>query len=163
LIFKDYDIVPCESEFYPQVIDLLKYLLGSYKKRNTDYFKWKYIDNPNLEYSPGIMALYNGKVVGFRGYCPLQFRINDKRDSILSLIPGDTCVHPDHRRKGLSVIMDNKVAEEYIGKYSFFLNMTATKNSLPRYLKMGYHSLISKEYLTKNNNWFGQVFIIYKS
>ncbi len=29
--------------------------------------------------------------------------------------------------------------------------MTATRNSLPGYLKMGYYPLISKEYLTKNN------------
>ena len=86
MIFQDYEIIPYESEFYQQVIDLFKYLLGSDKNRNKDYFNWKYKDNPNAEYPIGIMALYKRRVVGFRGYCPLRFQIKDKNDRKLWVI-----------------------------------------------------------------------------
>ncbi len=148
MISKNYEILPYKPEYFLQVVDVLKYLLGNDNNKNKNYFNWKYIDNPNVEYTPGIMVLYKGKVVGFRGYCPVRFQIKNQNDNIKSLIPGDTCVHPVHRRKGLSVIMGNKAAEEYAGKYSFFLNTTATRNSLPGYLKMGYHPLVPKAYLT---------------
>ena len=145
----DYDIRHYQSEFYPQVIYLLKYLLGNDYDNNREYFKWKYHDNPYTELPLGIMTLYKGDVVGFRGYFATRFRINGKNDNIISLCPGDTCVHPDHRRKGLSVAMGNKAAEEYTEKYSFFLNLTSTKISLPGYLRMGFFPLAPKAYLTR--------------
>jgi GNAT superfamily N-acetyltransferase len=150
--FDEYEIRHYHPEFYLQVIDLLKYLLGSDDACNQDYFKWKYNDNPYTERPLGVMALYQGEVVGFRGYFATRFGINEKNDEIISLCPGDTCVHPDHRRKGLSVAMGNKAAHEYTGKYPFFLNLTSTKISLPGYLKMGFLPLASKTYLTKCNS-----------
>ena len=68
MAFDEYEIRLYRSEFFPQVVELLKYLLGNDHDNNKSYFKWKYDDNPNTEYPLGIMALYKGKVVGFRGY-----------------------------------------------------------------------------------------------
>ena len=149
MAFIDYDIRHYHLDFYPQVVDLLKYLLGSDHDCNKEYFKWKYHANPFTELPLGIMALYRGEVVGFRGYFATRFRINGKNDKILSLCPGDTCVHPDHRRQGLSVAMGNKAAEEYSGRYPFFLNLTSTKISLHGYLRMGFFPLAPKTYLTR--------------
>jgi GNAT superfamily N-acetyltransferase len=152
LTFKNYEIQPYCSEFYLQVVDLLKYLLSSNQDHNKNYFNWKYNENPNSEFPLGIIALHKKKVVGFRGYCPLRFGIKGKdNNKMIALIPGDTCVHPDHRLKGLSVEMGNKAAEEYTEKYPFFLNLTATRNSIPGYLKMGFFPFASKVYLTKCN------------
>ncbi len=151
MIFKDYEIQAYNPAHYIQVIELLKYLLGGDQNNNRNYFNWKYGTNPITEFPLGIVALHEGKVVGFRGYCPLRFQIKEKNDKIISLVPGDTCVHPDHRRKGLSVAMGNKAADEYTGKYYFFLNLTATRNSLPGYLKMGFYPLTLKSYLSKYN------------
>jgi len=93
--------------------------------------------------------VYKGKVVGFRGYFATRFQIKGKIDKIISLCPGDTCVYPDHRRKGLSVAMGNRASEEYTGKYPFFLNLSSTKISLPGYLRMRFLPLSSKTYLTR--------------
>jgi GNAT superfamily N-acetyltransferase len=149
MTFDGYEIRLYRSEFFPQVVDLLKYLLGNDHESNRDYFKWKYDDNPYTEFPLGIMALYKGKVVGFRGYFATRFQIKVKNDKIVSLCPGDTCVHPDHRRKGLSVAMGNRASEEYSGKYPFFLNLSSTKISLPGYLRMRFLPLSSKKYLTR--------------
>ena len=149
MAFDEYEIRLYRSEFFPQVVELLKYLLGNDHYNNKSYFKWKYDDNPNTEYPLGIMALYKGKVVGFRGYFATRFQIKGKNDKIISLCPGDTCVHPDHRRKGLSVAMGNRASEEYSGKYPFFLNLSSTKISLPGYLRMRFLPLSSKTYLTR--------------
>ena len=151
MTFDDYEIRPYSSELFPQVVDLLQYLLGNDHDTNISYFKWKYDDNPYTESPLGIVSLYRGKVVGFRGYFATRFQIKGKDDKIISLCPGDTCVHPDHRRKALSVMMGNKAAEEYTAKYSFFLNLTSTKISLPGYLRMGFLPLTSKTYLTRCN------------
>jgi len=149
MTFDDYEIRPYCSEFFPQVVDLLQYLLGSDHNNNISYFKWKYDDNPYTESPLGAMALHKGKVVGFRGYFATRFQIKGKNDKIISLCPGDTCVHPNHRRKGLSVAMGNRASEEYTGKYPFFLNLTSNKISLPGYLRMGFLPLASKIYLTR--------------
>ena len=149
MAFDEYEIRLYRSEFFPQVVELLKYLLGNDHYNNKSYFKWKYDDNPNTEYPLGIMALYKGKVVGFRGYFATRFQIKGKNDKIISLCPGDTCVHPDHRRKGLSVAMGNRASEEYTGKHPFFLNLSSTKISLPGYLRMRFLPLSSKTYLTR--------------
>jgi len=149
MAFYEYEIRLYHPDFFPQVVDLLKYLIGIDHNTNRDYFKWKYDDNPYTESPLGIMALYKGKVVGFRGYFATRFQIKGKNDKIISLCPGDTCVHPDHRRKGLSVAMGNRASKEYTGKYPFFLNLSSTKISLPGYLRMRFLPLASKTYLTR--------------
>lgn len=149
MAFYDYEIRLYDADFFPQVVNLLKYLIGIDDSANRDYFRWKYHDNPNTESPLGIMALHKGKVVGFRGYFATRFQIKGKTDKIISLCPGDTCVHPDHRRKGLSVAMGNRASEEYTGKYPFFLNLSSTKISLPGYLRMHFFPLASKRYLTR--------------
>ena len=149
MAFHEYEIRPYHADFFPQAVDLLQYLLGNNHDANRSYFKWKYEDNPYTESPLGMMALYEGNVVGFRGYFATRFQIKGRKDNIISLCPGDTCVHPDHRRKGLSVAMGNKAAEEYESKYLFFLNLSSTKISLPGYLRMRFLPLSSKAYFTK--------------
>jgi GNAT superfamily N-acetyltransferase len=127
----------------------LQYLYGNNPDRNLSYFKWKYHDNPYTEHPLGMVALHHGKVVGFRGYFATMWQINEHNGEMIVLCPGDTCVHPDHRRKGLSVAMGNKAMEEYAQRYKIFFNFSATKNSLPGYLRMGFVPLVPKTYLTR--------------
>ena len=75
MAFIDYETRRYRSEFFPQVVDQLQYLLGNDHNNNRSYFKWKYDDNPYTESPLGIMALYKGKVVGFRGYFATRFQI----------------------------------------------------------------------------------------
>jgi hypothetical protein len=65
------------------------------------------------------------------------------------LVAGDTCVHPDFRRKGLSVLMGIGAIKTFSSDYSLFLNMTTTAPSLPGYLKLGFQPMTRKAYLSQ--------------
>jgi len=145
----EYYITPYRPEFRTQVVSLLRPLWGHDGEGHGPYFQWKYEDNPYTESPLGIAALFQGQVVGFRGYFATRFEITGDNDALIVLCPGDTCVHPDHQRKGLSVAMGNLAMEEYAPKYRLFLNTTCTRNSLPGYLKMGFLPLAPKVYVTR--------------
>jgi hypothetical protein len=144
-----YEIIPYRPELRPQVVSLMQYLWGKDIDGNRAYFKWKYEDNPYTESPLGIVGLKKGAVVGFRGYFATRFQVGERNDSLIVLFPGDTCVHPNHRRKGLSVIMGNLAMEEYALRSRLFFNTTCTRNSLPGYQKMGFFPLTPKFYLTR--------------
>jgi GNAT superfamily N-acetyltransferase len=145
----EYDVIPYRTEFRPQVVSLMQYLWGDDLDGNGSYFQWKYEDNPYAESPLGMVALQKGEVVGFRGYFATRFKVCGRNDNLIVLFPGDTCVHPDHRRKGLSVIMGNRAMKEYAPNYRLFFNTTCTRNSLPGYQKMGFLPLAPKVYLTR--------------
>jgi GNAT superfamily N-acetyltransferase len=145
----EYEISWYRPEFMSQALDVLQYLYGDNLDSNLSYFKWKFHDNPYTEHPLGMVALHHGKVVGFRGYFATMWQLNEKKDKMIVLCPGDTCVHPNHRRKGLSVAMGNKAMEEYAQRYKIFFNVSATRNSLPGYLRMGFVPFVPKTYLTR--------------
>lgn len=147
-----YEINVYQPDFMPQVVNLLRYLWGNNHDNNLFYFIWKYVKNPFTESPLGIVALYKGEVVGFRGYFATKWQIGKRDYEIPVLCPGDTCVHPDHRMKGLSVAMGDMAIREYESKYKIFLNMSAGKNSVPGYLKMGFVPLYDKVYLSRFTN-----------
>lgn len=146
---KGYDVLHYHPGLMPGVVSLLKYLWGDDYNGNLSYFKWKYDDNPFSASPLGMVVLYKGEVVGFRGYFETRWQRHGLSDEIIVLCPGDTCVHPDHRMKGLSVIMGNTAKKEYAKKYKLFFNFSSTKKSLPGYQKMGFFPLVKKTYLTR--------------
>ena len=146
-----YEINLYHPDIMPQVVNLLHYHWGN-NHDNLSYFTWKYIDNPFTESPLGVVALHKGEVVGFRGYFATKWQIREKDYKLTVLCPGDTCVHPDYRMKGLSVAMGNMAIKEYESKYKIFLNLSAGKNSVPGYFKMGFVPLSDKTYLTRLTN-----------
>lgn len=143
-----YDIIPWRPEFRSHVVSLMQYLWGKDPESNWAYFKWKYEDNPYTESPLGIAALYKGEVVGFRGYFAIAFEAGENSHNLIVLFPGDTCVHPEHRQKGLSVLMGSLAVKEYAPTYRLFFNTTSTRNSLPGYRRLGFVPLAPKVYLT---------------
>jgi hypothetical protein len=143
-----YEIRTYAPDMMPQVVDVMSFLWGKTQKSRQEYFQWKYNDNPNTEFPLGIMALYKGQVVGFRGYFATRFEIPNKTRNLIVLVSGDTCIHPDHRRKGLSILMSNLAIDNFSGTYKIFLNMTSTPPSLPGYLRMSFQSLTKKAYMS---------------
>jgi GNAT superfamily N-acetyltransferase len=127
----------------------MQFLWGNDTQRNESYFKWKYEDNPYTESPLGIVVLQKGEVVGYRGYFATRLEVDEKTNNFIALFPGDTCVHPDHRRSGLSVAMGNLAIKEYNPRYRLFFNTSCTRSSLPGYQKMGFSPLFPKVYLTR--------------
>jgi GNAT superfamily N-acetyltransferase len=146
-----YDIVHYRPEFRRQAVDVLQYLWGNHPERNQSYFKWKYEDNPYTNSPLGIVALCGDQVVGFRGYFAAGFSVPGRDDGITVLLPDDTCVHPDHRRRGLSVLMGNKAMKEYAQEYRIFFNTSCTKDSLPGYRRMGFLPLTERAHLSRSS------------
>ncbi len=146
-----YDFVSYQPEFRPQVINLMRFLWGSNTESNGSYFKWKYEDNPFTESPLGMVALQREEVVGFRGYFAVRLEVSGKNIDFIALFPGDTCVHPDHRRSGLSVTLGHLAIKEYATRYPLFFNTSCTKNSLPGYRKMGFFPVAPKVYLTRSS------------
>jgi len=141
---KKYDITHFLPEHKSQVLDLLTHLWKYEHHAFSDLFRWKYFDNPNSEMPLGIVALYNSRVVGFRGYFANRFVINGINNNIIVLHPGDTCVDPNHRKNGLSVAMGNLATQYNTSKYPLLMNMTCNNKSLPGYLKLGFQPLDQK-------------------
>ena len=147
---EEYEIKQYSHEYVLPVVNLLQqYLWSGNLDDNVSYFKWKYHDNPYAEHPLGVVALYEGRVMGFRGYFPIRYEIAGRNSHITILCPGDTCVHTDHRRVGLSVIMGNRAIEEYSQDYRVMLNFTSTKKSLPGYQKLGFSQLGVKAFVTR--------------
>ncbi len=147
----DYEIIPFNPELTGEVVQLLSDLWGDNYESNLSYFQWKYIQNPFTDTALGIVALYKGNVVGFRGYFATKWIVSEETKKIIILCPGDTVVHPDHRRKRLSVIMGDKAKEDYSSTYPIFFNFSASKNSAPGYLRMGFVPIVDKQYLNSCN------------
>lgn len=147
-----YDIRQYDPDLLFQVTEVLCPLWGSDLELNRTYFQWKYIENPNADQPLGVVALQRGKVVGFRGYFALRYLAPGLAEPMGVLVPGDTLVHPDHRRKNLSVRMGTFAAEAFSSAGRYMMNMTATRSSLPGYLRLGFLPLAKKQYVSAYGN-----------
>lgn len=149
MMYSGYEIFPYRSEFRDAVVNLLQYLWGEDSRANLSYFRWKYEENPYSDAPLGIVALCQGQIVGFRGYLPILFALFGKKNDFIILSPGDTCVHPDHRRKDLSIIMGNIATETLAPHYRLFFNTSCTRYSMPGYQKMGFLPLVPKFHVSR--------------
>lgn len=139
---ESYEIKRYSSDLFPQVVNLLRFLWGDDYEENSNHFKWKHIDNPYIKNPLGIVALHKGDCVGFRGYFATKCRIGRNNNEFILLSPGDLVVHPDHRRKGLSLDLGYQAMEEYESIYKIFLSTTPSLASFPGDLKMGFSPLV---------------------
>lgn len=140
--YKDYEIVPYHHNYIDQTITLLKLLWGYERKYRITRLHWKHYDNPYSDFPHAIVALHEGKVVGFRAYSPMKWEVDGKK--FKTLTAGDTVVARKHRMKGLSVAM-GWAANEY-SDYKLLLNFTSGANSMPGYMKLGFGKLLEKKY-----------------
>jgi hypothetical protein len=66
---------------------------------------------------------------------------------VVVLAAGDTCVDPDHRRRGLSAQLGRFAARELSGRFPVFLNLSCGANSYPGYIRLGFSPVAPKTYL----------------
>lgn len=145
---QDYQVERYQPGQRGQVVDVIGQLLGGDRAANEHYFRWKYEQNPHAEGVVGIVAKHGGKVVGFRGYGSSLWQ-SGADHLVRVLVPGDTCVDPEHRRKGLSVAMGQLAMADFAASYPLFLNLSCTRISLPGYLRLGFVPLAEKVYLSR--------------
>ena len=132
----------------PAVAELLCHLTGAEPGWNRDYLRWKYLDNPFSPRPLGFVAVVDGDVVGFRGFHATPWQVGTSGCRTLVLSPGDTVVHPSHRRRGLSLTLGRAAMRRLHPEYRIFLNLTANALSLPGYLRLGFRPLEEKSRLT---------------
>lgn len=144
---EEYEIIPYRPEFLEQVTKVLVDLWGRNIKNSHTYFKWKYDNNPYVDRPLGIIALHKNKVIGFRGYFAEDWQAGNKRIKVL--IAGDTCVHSNHRRKGISIVMGNKAIEEFGPEFDLFMNFAVTPKAVRGYEKLGFLPLANRYMLDR--------------
>lgn len=148
--YGSYEIRNYHPNFLFQIANLQRNLWSRDIDKNISYFKWKYIDNPFIENPVGIVALFKGKVVGFRGFFVTKWKYCDRYNNILILSPADLCVHIEHRREGLFTMMTKVALKEYEDtNYKIALNFSSNEYSTPGYLKMGWIKIANKTYMKK--------------
>lgn len=142
-----HEIIPYQPEHRDGVIGVLAHLWSNDLDSNSRHFAWKHEQNPFVDGVLGIVALSDGEVVGFRGYFADRVVVAERAHTVL--FPGDTCVVPDHRRRGLSVAMGRRAMAEYSSRCSLMVNLSCSKSSLPGYLRMRFHPLTPKFFVSR--------------
>ena len=142
----DFQLRAFSPELLPQVALLLRHLWPPDVAFNQRFFEWKCLENPQASAAPGIVALLDGGVVGFRGYFVTSLLGPGRSEPVRILCPGDTCVEPTCRQFGLSVAMGKLASQIFAADFPLFLNTTTTRPSLPGYRKLGFLPLASKSY-----------------
>lgn len=172
---------PFETNYLDQVLVLLEPLWGylSLEERKV-YFKWKYIQNPNIKNTTAYIALDEelNKVIAFRGYFALKFTLNNKE--LLFNVFSDAVVHMDYRRKGvfkkltefslnkLSSVKQNRVIYS-ISSNSYANNShlnqksvkLTTKKTLYKFKYLNYKTKLNIEYSKKCD--YNEIKFLYKS
>jgi GNAT superfamily N-acetyltransferase len=101
-----------------------------------EWFDWKYTNNPFFEGVPIVLAERENRIVGARPFFALEMCAGDRR--ALALQPGDTMVHPAHRRRGLFTRMTEAAIERYGDCEPDFSFNFPNDRSRPGYLDMGW-------------------------
>ncbi|SFS03074.1 Ribosomal protein S18 acetylase RimI [Halomicrobium zhouii] len=150
---REYAVRKFESSDLPAFLDLHSEAFDP--NYGPEWFAWKYEDNPYVDHVPIFVAERDGDLVGARPFFALDVAVGGER--ALALQPGDTMVHPDHRRQGLFTRMTEAAIETYSdGKPAFFFNFPNHRSG-PGYLKLGWQSVGEETtyYRIQNTNAFG--------
>jgi len=75
------------------------------------WFDWKYVDDPYTDHVAVVVATDGNRIVGTKSGMPFEVGWNGRRFPALQ--PGDTMVHPDHRRRGLFSRMTEYMKSTY--------------------------------------------------
>jgi GNAT superfamily N-acetyltransferase len=133
----DVQIRPYRPEDEDAVLALLSDALGAGPtgERSATFFRWKHSQNP---FGPSLMlvAEADGLVVGLRAFMRWRFVAGNEEYKALRAV--DTATHPDHQGRGIFRRLTLSALD--IGRTgSDFVFNTPNGQSLPGYLKMGWH------------------------
>jgi GNAT superfamily N-acetyltransferase len=130
----EYEIRPFEPGDRGEICSLYETVFE--ETATIEWFDWKYTDDPFFEGVPIVLAERENRIVGARPFFALEMGAGDRR--ALALQPGDTMVHPEHRRKGLFTRMTEAAIERYGDREPEFFFNFPNDRSRPGYLDMGW-------------------------
>jgi hypothetical protein len=142
-----YQIVKYDAKYKDEVILLFQYIWGQNFDINKSKFEWKYERNPQEKRTIAIVALFDNRVIGFRGFFASVYVCKGKKIRVLSA--SDALVHPEHRRKGLFSKMTIKAFESYGNDYDVCINMSSNQYSAPGNIKLGFEPIAVRKSLKK--------------
>jgi GNAT superfamily N-acetyltransferase len=145
--WNDYQFSTYTDEDIAEILTLVSALWGNNASLNHDYFTWKHRSNPFLTGDIGIVAKYAGRVIGFLGYVPAEYIVDNNRFMILQQC--DTVVHPEHRGKGLFSAMSRAGLQMYGSEYKYVVNFTSNYVTAGGLLKLGWQPLTTVRYLRR--------------
>lgn len=114
----DYEIRAYEADDRDGFLELYADVLEG--SPESDWFAWKYEDNPYVDHVPIVVATDGETILGARSFFALRLAVDG--EAVVVLQPCDTMVHPDHRRRGLFRRMTERAIERYEGDYPLFFN-----------------------------------------
>lgn len=103
---------------------------------STDWFDWKYVEDPYLSHVPITLAERDGEIVAVQGYVPCRVRRGER--IVQALKPVDAVVHPDHRRNGLYSRITERAIRRYDDRESAFFFNFPNVASLGAQQKLGW-------------------------
>jgi len=126
-------------EYKGQIAALRSRIFGGDHAFSTEYFEWKYEQNPYLGKPHFYVALHEEKVVAMRGFFGSRWHIGPQSDSLLIPIGGDLAVDLDHRRHHLASRMLSHITEHMAAKgYRYLMNLSANSSSRRLQIRSNY-------------------------
>lgn len=152
--YNGYEIKDYNPAYVAEVSEVQKYLYGISKDITLKYFQWKYEQNPHsfIKKPLGKIAIWDGKIIGFRGFFPTKWYLDNEEKNIFMLSSSDVCVHPEHRKKGLFQKMTEEAIKDYSDYgYKFYINLSSNQFSAPGDIKMGWRKIGIRKTLRRCN------------
>ena len=126
---REYEIIPYDSKFRSETLELLTPLWGANLEANSRYFDWKYQQNPYSRKPLMYLALDGGNVVGTDSYFVSCWETGKGRKRYHCVHGCDAVVHPAHRGRGLHKRI-KAVAMDYLKTSEYELEITMASNEI---------------------------------
>jgi len=136
----NYEIVAYSPEFRDRLLRLQSRSWGPDLAGNSTYFKWKYEDNPHGDKPLVYLALFDGELIGMRGFWDTNWHFNGSR--IPAVCAGDLVVTQEHENKGLfRKIMGFAETDLASRGYQYLLNLSASPVTYLHSLRNGWKAI----------------------
>lgn len=137
----NFEIIRYRPEHKEQVLELGIDLWSCDRSLRAAYFEWKYERNPYVKKPLIYLAVFNGKVVGMRGFHGVRWECGIPARTCVGLYADDMVVASEHRQRGLMAKIMTGAFEDLVGKgYDYVFNLSAGLPTLMSSLSMGWRS-----------------------
>jgi len=136
---EQYTIHRLELESFDILIPLMQDCFGM--EVDINYFKWKYIENPDGFVRGYIAKSASNEVAAYYGVIPQKINYFGREKIIYQSC--DTMTHSSHRRKGLFQLLANHCYSELEKENQLFVIGFGGSESTPGFLKFGWKHLFN--------------------